>query len=273
MEKKRRRIRRVGRAFHQSPFPGFHLTDRTGRVLRAARDGVGRRRRPAPTNRAARGTATGRRSSTAARATRPSATLARTCGTRRPATSAGTSPRRSTTAARCSLRTPPSCRDAAATVSAASKTPTPGSTQYAVRRSTFHSFILFVRTAIKKLCKINSRTGQQGTEVYFNCPHIVLTFVTIEPKVARKVYTFNSTFKTASEFKSTIFGNELQTFTTHSDDSLKIVANTQVLRYIKRLHLCPRVGLYRVRQKSNALRFFVGFFVAWNFEAKFYGHI
>ena len=28
-----------------------------------------------------------------------------------------------------------------------------------------------------------------------SCPQILLTLVTIEPKVARKVYTFNSTFK------------------------------------------------------------------------------
>jgi len=43
--------------------------------------------------------------------------------------------------------------------------------------------------------------------------------VTTEPKVTRKVYSFNSTFKTARELKSAVFGKEFQTLTTHSRPS------------------------------------------------------
>ena len=46
-----------------------------------------------------------------------------------------------------------------------------------------------------------------------NCIDMI---VATEPKVTRKVYTFNSTFKTASEFKSTAFGKEFQAITTRS---------------------------------------------------------
>ena len=64
-----------------------------------------------------------------------------------------------------------------------------------------HSFY-FVQAAIKHANSNNNRTGQQGTKVHLQLPsNYTDILATIEPKVTKNFYTFNSSFKNSEWVK------------------------------------------------------------------------